>query len=193
MKSVYNLMQESPELRQLWRERMIAWRREPVIVRLMRPTRLDRARALGYKAKKGYFVVRVRLARGGRMRGKFHGGRMSTKMRRMKILDMNYQTVAERRANKPYKNAEVLNSYFLAKDGKNYWYEVILLDREQVGTYPGMEWVNQAANRGRVYRGLTSAARKSRGLMGKGKGYERMRPSRSANKWRRLKKAFRQL
>ncbi len=190
MKSIYRLIPERPELQQLWRERIIAWRREPTIVRLMRPTRIDRARILGYKAKKGYFVVRVRVLRGGRMREKFHGGRKSTKMRRMKVLDMNYQTIAERRANKPYSNAEVLNSYFLAQDGKHYWYEVILVDREQVGTYPGMEWVHAPANRGRVYRGLTSSARKSRSLRGKGKGYEKMRPSKKANKWRRLKRAY---
>jgi len=169
---------------------MIAWRQEPVVVRLMKPTRLDRARSLGYKAKKGYFVVRVRLLRGGRMREKFHGGRKSTKMRRKKVLGMNYQTVAERRANKPYKNAEVLNSYFLAQDGKHYWYEVILLDKKQVSTYPGMRWVDAPANRGRVYRGLTHAGRVGRSLSGKGKGYEKMRPSKSANKWRRLKRAY---
>ncbi|MDO8556805.1 MAG: 50S ribosomal protein L15e [Nanoarchaeota archaeon] len=190
MESVYQLMKEDPALKQLWRERMIAWRQEPVIVRLMRPTRLDRARSLGYKAKKGYFVVRVRLLRGGRQREKFHGGRMSTKMRRMKILDMNYQAVAEQRANKNYTNAEILNSYFLAQDGKNYWYEVILVDRELVGNYPGMTWLHDNANKGRVYRGLTSAGKKSRSLMGKGKGYEKFRPSKRANKARRLRRAY---
>ena len=41
--------------------------------------------------------------------------------------------------------------------------------------------MNLANQRGRVYRGLTSAGRKSRGLRGKGKGFEKMRPSRRAH------------
>jgi len=32
----------------LRRERLIEWRREPAVIRLKRPTRLDRARSLGY-------------------------------------------------------------------------------------------------------------------------------------------------
>ncbi|MEK6904671.1 MAG: 50S ribosomal protein L15e [Nanoarchaeota archaeon] len=194
MKSAYSYIQDawnkpSPELDKIWKERLIKWRREPVSLRIEHPTRLDRARALGYKAKKGYFIVRIKLRRGGRQRPKFAGGRKSSKMRRMKIVDMNYQWVAEQRANKHYKNAEVLNSYFVAKDGKHYWYEIILVDRSLVGTYEGMEWLRDDANKGRVYRGLTSAARRSRGLLGKGKGYEKMRPSKKANKMRRLVKA----
>ncbi|MDO8628147.1 MAG: 50S ribosomal protein L15e [Nanoarchaeota archaeon] len=189
MGSVYTLQQENPELRDLWKQRKISWRREPIIVRLPKPTRIDKARQLGYKAKKGYFVVRIRVPRGGRMREKFHGGRMTSKMRRMKVLDMNYQTVAERRANAPYANAEVLNSYYLTQDGKHYWYEVILVDRELVSTYPKMQWLTEGANTGRIYRGLTHSAKKSRGLAYKGKGYEKMRPSKRANKWRRLLRA----
>ncbi|HLD12728.1 MAG TPA: 50S ribosomal protein L15e [Candidatus Nanoarchaeia archaeon] len=187
MTSIYTLKQENPELKHAWQQRMIAWRQEPVIVRLPKPTRIDRARALGYKAKKGYFVVRVKVPRGGRMREKFHGGRMTSKMRRMKVLDMNYQTVAEQRANKPYANAEVLNSYYLAQDGRHYWYEVILVDRTLVSNYPSMGWLENS--RGRVNRGLTISGRKSRSLLGKGKGYEKMRPSKRANKWRRLLRA----
>ncbi len=33
----------------LLKVRMIKWRREPVVVRIDRPTRLDRARSLGYQ------------------------------------------------------------------------------------------------------------------------------------------------
>jgi len=166
-------------LGQLYRQRLIEWRRTNSIVRVDRPTRLDRARNLGYKAKQGYIIARVRLLRGGRQRPLIKSGRRSKHRRRVKILGMNYQWVAEQRANSKYPNCEVLNSYYLAKDGRYYWYEVILADRELVSKYPSMEWL--AYTKGRAYRGLTSAARKSRGLRGKGKGYEKNRPSLAAH------------
>ena len=50
------------------KERLIVWRKSDAIVRVEKPTRLDRARSLGYKAKKGYLIARVRLLRGGRQR-----------------------------------------------------------------------------------------------------------------------------
>ncbi len=43
--------------------RMIQWRSEPVFNRIERPTRLDRARALGYRAKPGFVIVRTRVRR----------------------------------------------------------------------------------------------------------------------------------
>jgi len=39
------------------KEKIVNARAEPRIVRLERPTRLDRARRLGYKAKQGFIVV----------------------------------------------------------------------------------------------------------------------------------------
>jgi large subunit ribosomal protein L15e len=54
-KSAYKYMAEtwsnSPtgELKELRWQRLIQWRREPAIIRIERPTRLDRARRLGYK------------------------------------------------------------------------------------------------------------------------------------------------
>jgi large subunit ribosomal protein L15e len=38
-------------MKETMRQRLIEWRREPTVVRVEKPTRLDRARALGYKAK----------------------------------------------------------------------------------------------------------------------------------------------
>ncbi|MGC8543765.1 MAG: 50S ribosomal protein L15e, partial [Vulcanisaeta sp.] len=46
------------------KQRLIKWRREPSIVRVERPTRINKARQYGYKAKQGIVVVRVRLRRG---------------------------------------------------------------------------------------------------------------------------------
>ncbi|RLG07141.1 MAG: 50S ribosomal protein L15, partial [Thaumarchaeota archaeon] len=49
-----NLWREKPEeLRALMKQRLIRWRRQPAVVRVRKPLRLDRARKLGYKAKQG--------------------------------------------------------------------------------------------------------------------------------------------
>ncbi len=169
------------DLNSLWKQRLIQWRREPVTIRIERPTRLDRARSLGYKAKQGIFVVRQRVLRGGHMRPQIKGGRRPKAMRRRLSLRKSYQLISEERANKKFKNCEVLNSYFAAKEGRYYWYEIIMVDR----THPNitsdkqLSWIKN--KRGRVNRGLTSAGRKIRGLRHKGKGVEKARPSRRAN------------
>lgn len=150
-------------------------RKENSTVRLARPTRLDKARSLGYKAKQGFVIVRQRVKRGGRMREQVSGGRRSAHSGRNKVVDKNYQRIAEERANKKYPNCEVLNSYYLTKDGQYFWYEIILLDRTHpvILKDPKTNWA--LFNKDRANRGLTSAGRKSRGLSKKGKGSEKTR------------------
>ncbi|MBW3018643.1 50S ribosomal protein L15e [Candidatus Woesearchaeota archaeon] len=160
------------------RERLLQWRKEPVCVRIKNPTRLDRARALGYTAKQGIILVRVRVLRGGHSRPKRVKGRRSKGMTRKLVLRKNYKQIAEERADKKYSNCEVLNSYYVAKDGKNIWHEVILVDRDAAKNSK-MSWISN--KRGRAQRGLTSAGKKSRGLRHKGKGAEKARPSRRAH------------
>ncbi len=164
---------------ELWRERLIKWRREPSTIRLEKPTRIDRARSLGYKAKQGFIVVRQRVMRGGHRRPQIKKGRRSKHSRRALILGKSYQQIAEERASKHYPNCEVLNSYWVAKDGKYYWYEVILVDKAHpaILSDKDISWITEKQHTRRVYRGLTSAARKSRGLRRKGKGAEKIRPS----------------
>jgi large subunit ribosomal protein L15e len=145
----------------LMKERLIQWRKEPTTVRLDRPTRLDRARALGYRAKPGILVVRQRAARGGRQREKFKSGRRPKTMRRKKIVAKSYQWVCEERVQKKYPNCEVLNSYNVGKDGKHIWYEVILIDRDHPVIINDKDLRGIAASRGRVFRGKTSAGRRS--------------------------------
>lgn len=177
----------SEEFFALQRQRMIEWRKEPVTLRIERPTRLDRARALGYKAKPGVIVVRQRLNRGGRHRPDIKGGRRSKHSGQVKVLGKNYQQVAEERAGRKYPNAEVINSYFVGKDGHHYWYEVVLADRSHPAILAdkNLSWVSEKQHRSRAARGLTSAGRKGRGLRHKGRGAEKLRPSRSANERRR--------
>jgi large subunit ribosomal protein L15e len=169
-------------LGQIWKDRLVEWRKEPVSIRIERPTRIDRARSLGYKAKQGYVIVRQRLTRGGRMREKIRHGRRPKHFRRKLVLGKNYQQVAEERAAKIYPNCEVLNSYYVGIDGISLWYEIILVDTSHpaIKADKRIAWITE--KRGRASRGLTSAGRRARGLRNKGKGAEKIRPGQRANK-----------
>ena len=170
-------------IKALQKERLIQWRREEAVLTIKRPTRLDRARSLGYRAKKGIIVARVRVKRGGRMREQMKKGRRSRTQRRRKIVGKNYQWICEERAQKYFKNLEILNSYYVNKDGNHIWYEVILIDphRPEIQKDSILGWVKYAKHTNRVLRGKTSAGRRSRGLHSKGIGTEKIRPSRRAN------------
>ena len=176
------------DLRNLWKSRIIEWRSTGSTVRIERPTRLDRARSLGYRAKQGFVLIRQRVPRGGRQREKIRKGRTSRHFGRRKNVDKSYQQVAEERSAKKYPNCEVLNSYYVAEDGIYFWYEVILVDKAhpQVLADKRISWIAMPQHTRRVFRGLTSAGRKSRGLRHKGKGAEKFRPGRTANRKRRL-------
>ena len=163
----------------LW-ERKIAWRRGPSFARVERPTRIDRARALGYRAKPGFVVVRARVRRGGLRKPWPMGGR-HPKRRGMNKITMakSIQRIAEERTAKRYPNLEVLNSYWIGEDGRHKYYEVILVDpnHPSIRSDAKINWITGPAHRGRAFRGLTSAGRKGRGLRYKGKGAEKVRPS----------------
>ena len=165
-----------------YKERIVQYRSEPVTIRVENPTRLDRARALGYKAKQGIIVVRQRVKRGGHTKERHIKGRRSRNQGMRVDLDKSYQLIAEERANKKYVNCEVLNSYFVAKDGVNYWYEVIMVDKDSpsIKKDKDLSWISKPNQTGRVFRGLTSSAKRARGLRNKGKGAEKLRPSKSA-------------
>ncbi len=183
-KYVRNLWKKPREsMPELIKQRLILWRKQPSTVRIERPTRIDRARSLGYKAKQGILVVRQRVMRGGHRRpSKEIGGRRSKRKSPRMNLRKNYQQIAEERSNKKFKNCEVLNSYYVANDGIYCWYEVILVDTSSpIINDPRFAWLKERKHKGRVFRGLTSAGRKSRGLYKKGKGAEKARPSRRAN------------
>ncbi len=188
MKSMYAYIREAwkrpydGEMGRLMWLRLQQWRREPAIVRIDRPTRLDRARALGYKAKKGVIVVRVRVRRGGRRATRPNKGRRPKRMMvSRKTPKKSLQWIAEERANRKYPNCEVLNSYWVGEDGRYKWFEVILIDRNHPAVLSDPQLSQIAKQRGRVYRGLTSAGRKARGLRRKGRGAEKVRPSVRAN------------
>jgi large subunit ribosomal protein L15e len=170
-------------LGELWRERRIAWRKEPATVKIDHPTRIDRARSLGFKAKQGYVMVRQRVGRGGFTRPFFAGGRKPSRFGKTMNLRKNYQQIAEERAQKKYPNLVLLNSYWVARDGMYFWYEAILVDPNHpvIKADEHINWICEKKNQARVFHGRTSVGRKTRGMGGKGEGYEKARPSRRAN------------
>lgn len=167
--------------REMLQPKLIEWRASDAVVKLDKPTRLDKARMLGYKAKNGIIVVRVRLKRGGRKRPRHEHGRKSRKQHVRKILKMNYRWVAEIRAERKYPNLEVLNSYPIGQDGKYYFFDVILVDpsKPEIKSDPVLNWLSNSKNTRRAQRGLTSAAKKSRGLRTKSHTLK-VRPSQRA-------------
>ncbi|MGI0079985.1 MAG: 50S ribosomal protein L15e [Nitrososphaerales archaeon] len=113
----------------VFKQRAIAWRHGRTLVRIDRPTRLDRARALGYKAKQGIVVVRIKVTRGGMRQKRPVSGRRPKHMGVLKIKGaFNSQDTAERRVSEKYPNTNVLGSYPVYQDGKFIWYEVVLAD-----------------------------------------------------------------
>ena len=160
-----NRLRKNPEYEKIIKERLISWRREPVIIRIERPTKLDRAHSLGYKAKQGFVLARIRIGKGSSKREKPMGGRKPSKTGLTKITPkMNLQHIAEIRVAKKFPNLEVLNSYYIAEDGKHKWFEVILVDPNHscIKNDSKLNWICRPANKKRVFRGLTAAGKRSR-------------------------------
>lgn len=155
--------------KKILRNRMVEWRKSQAVVKVDKPLRLDRARALGYKDKKGFVIARIRILRGGHRRPRPNKGRRSKRLHTRKTLRMNYKWIAEQRTARKFANLEVLNSYLIGKDGKHYFYEVILVDpkRPEIKNDKKMKWITNPKNKKRPMRGLTSSGKKARGLRNK--------------------------
>ena len=120
------MLKENPiELRQ----RAVIWRNENAVTRVEKPSRIARARRLGYKAKQGIVVIRMRVGTGGMRKQRPRGGRRPKHLGVTKIkADVSMKQVSERRVLERYPNMKLLGSYFLYKDGMHYWFEVVLAD-----------------------------------------------------------------
>ena len=171
-----------------YRNKLYMWRRENVIERAEKPTRIDRARSLGYKAKQGFVIARVRVGRGNYENPTPDKGRDGGNNTRKKVLSKNKALICEEKAQRRFVNLEVLNSYWVGEDEKNVWYEVILVDpyHPRIKSDSKINWIVSNKHSKRVFRGKTSKGQKARGLMGKGFGFEKARPSVRANN-RRLR------
>jgi large subunit ribosomal protein L15e len=137
-------------------QRKQQWRQEGAFVKVERPTRLDRARALGYKAKQGIVIVRSSVRKGGSRKSRHKAGRRSkrqgvNRLSRRKSI----QRIAEERVSR------------------------ILVDPEHpaIQADDDLNWICADKHRGRAFRGLTNAGKKGRGMQRRGKGTEHTRPS----------------
>ncbi len=120
---------EKNDLQQHMRHIAIRWRREPTVHRIEHPTRIDRARALGYKAKQGYVVVRVRIRKGGARKPRPRAGRRQKALGVTRYTRaMSLKNIAEEKAKKKFPNLRVLNSYYVWEDGIHHWFETIMRD-----------------------------------------------------------------
>lgn len=174
---------EKSFVEELMRQRLMEWRKQPTIMRVEKPTRLDRARKLGYKAKQGFIVARIRVRRGGLRKQRPRSGRRPKRMGVKKYKPAkSLRLIAEERAARKFPNMEVLNSYWVGEDGRFKWFEVIMVDRAHpaIKSDGDINWICQKQHSGRAFRGLTSAGKKVRGLRRKGRGAEKARPSRKA-------------
>ena len=106
--------------------------KQPAIVRIEKPTRLAKAKTLGYSAKQGIIVVRARVGKGSFRRNRPVHARRPSKT----ALILNYKPsklkIAEERVKRVYKNMKPLGGYFLADNGKYKWYEIILADKNKL-------------------------------------------------------------
>ena len=171
---------EESFVKELNRQRLVQYRRQPTVTRIEHPTRLDRARKLGYKAKQGFVVVRTRVRRGGLRKQRPRSGRRPKRMGVAKFKPgKSLRLIAEERTGKKFPNMEVLNSYWVGEDGRSKWFEVILLDPNSpvIKTDKDVNWITEKQHTSRVFRSMTSAGKKVRSLRHRGRGAEKSRPS----------------
>jgi len=116
------LHENAPEIR----DRVVQWRKQNAVTRIDKPSRIQRARRLGYKAKQGIIVIRMRVGTGGMRRKRPRGGRRPKHLGVTRIkADVSMKQVDENRVLERYPNMKLLGSYFVYKDGMHYWFEVI--------------------------------------------------------------------
>ncbi|GBF88453.1 hypothetical protein Rsub_01166 [Raphidocelis subcapitata] len=176
---------QSDVLRFLLRVRCWEYRQLPGIVRLNRPSRPDKARRMGFRAKQGYVVYRVRVRRGGRKRpvskGIVYGKPVNQGITQLKA-SRNLRNVAEERVGRKCGGLRVLNSYWVNEDSAYKYFEVIMVDpmHNAIRNDARINWICNPVHKHRELRGLTSAGKKYRGLRGKGSRYTKNAPSKRA-------------
>ncbi|KAG6381199.1 ribosomal L15-domain-containing protein [Boletus reticuloceps] len=164
---------QSDVLRFLLRVRCWEYRQLNVIHRASRPSRPDKARRLGYKAKQGYVIYRVRVRRGNRKKpvpkGATYGKPVRQGVNHLKF-QRGLRSVAEERVGRRCGNLRVLNSYWINQDGVYKYYEIILVDpsHKAIRRDPRINWIVKPVHKRREARGLTSIGKQNRGL---GKGH----------------------
>ncbi|OAQ79982.1 ribosomal L15 [Purpureocillium lilacinum] len=179
---------QSDVMRFLLRVRCWEFRQLNVIHRASRPSRPDKARRLGYKAKQGYVIYRIRVRRGGRKRpvpkGATYGKPTNQGVNQLKY-QRSLKSTAEERVGRRCANLRVLNSYWVNQDSTYKYYEVILVDPQHkaIRIDPRINWIVNPVHKHRESRGLTATGKKSRGL-NKGHRYNKTKAGRRKT-WKR--------
>jgi len=180
---------QSDVMRFLSRVRVWEYRQLNVIHRASRPTRPDKARRLGYKAKQGYVIYRIRVRRGGRKRpvpkGQTYGKPKGHGVNQLKF-QRSLRSVAEERVGRRCGNLRVLSSYWINQDSTYKYFEVILVDpsHKVIRRDARINWIVKPVHKHRELRGLTAAGKKNRGL-GKGHLYNKVKGSSRRANWKR--------
>nr|AFR90237.1 L15 ribosomal protein [Sterkiella nova] len=186
---------QSDILRFVMRMRSWEYRQLPVIHKVHRPSRVDKARKLGYKAKQGYVIYRIRIRRGGRKRpvskGIVYGKPVNQGINQLKPARSHRSTAeeSEERVGRRCTNLRVLNSYWIGQDGTFKFYEVILVDpnHKAVKNDPRINWIASPKHKHRENRGLTASGKKNRGINKRGVKATGQRPS-TKQSWQRRNK-----
>uniref|UniRef100_A0A8C2M1D9 Ribosomal protein L15 n=1 Tax=Cricetulus griseus TaxID=10029 RepID=A0A8C2M1D9_CRIGR len=148
---------QSKVMRFLLRVCFWQYRRLSVLHRALSHTGPDKVQRLGYKAKQGYVIYRIRVCRGGRKcpvpKGATHGKPVHHGVNQLKFA-RSLQSVAEERVGCHCGALRVLNSYWNGEDSTYKCFEVILID---------------PFHKHREMHGWTSTGGKSHGL---GKGHK---------------------
>ncbi|KAI9626645.1 hypothetical protein KEM48_010271 [Puccinia striiformis f. sp. tritici PST-130] len=137
---------QSDVLRFLLRVRCWEYRQLNVIHRASRPSRPDKARRLGYKAKQGFVIYRIRVRRGNRKKPVKKGATFGKPVRQG-VNHLKFQrslrSTAEERVARRCGNLRVLNSYWINQDGVYKYFEVILVDpsHKAIRRDPRMNWI----------------------------------------------------
>merc|ERR1711937_71512 len=160
---------QSDAMKYLLRVRTWHYRQLPSIHRAVTPTRPAKARQMGYKAKQGYCVFRVRVRRGCRKRlapkGATYGKPVNEGVNSLKF-QRKIQSVAEERVGKAMGGLRVLNSYWVGEDSTYKYFETICVDpnHKAIRRDGEVNWIASNKQKHRELRGLSSAGKKSRGL-----------------------------
>lgn len=146
----------------LLRKRALDYRNEDkAVVVVEHPTNIVSAKGVGYKAKQGVFVARVRVRKGTGTHHRPKHKRRPKRLGQAKLSrKLSTQAMAEQRASKKFENAEALGSYKVAEDGKMHYYEVVMADRNAstIVSDKNLSWL-KAGHKGRAERGKTFAGR----------------------------------
>eukprot|EP00997_Jenningsia_sp_PLL12_P007165 NODE_3778_length_732_cov_160.945827_g3181_i0.p1 GENE.NODE_3778_length_732_cov_160.945827_g3181_i0~~NODE_3778_length_732_cov_160.945827_g3181_i0.p1 ORF type:complete len:214 (-),score=34.40 NODE_3778_length_732_cov_160.945827_g3181_i0:89-649(-) len=176
-------------MRFLRRIRNWDYRHNHRLIRLKRPTRPEKARRLGYAAKQGFSLFRIRIRRGGRKRhcrkGIVYGKPRNAGINHIK-LQKSHKEVAEARVGRALGSLRLLGSYIISDEARYKYFECIMVDpmHKAIRRDPRINWIVKSVHKHREMRGLTSAGKKHRGLRAKGKRATKARPSHRAA-WKR--------